>query len=78
MQFSDDDHAQRAIEKFEGFELGGRNIRVNEATQERAPRLNSGPGPGAGATSPFGNDRPAFRAKGKGSRRNLRARKRGF
>ena len=75
VEFSDDDEALRAIEKFEGFELGGRNLRVNEATQERGPRLPSAPGVGA---RPFGDDRPAFRPKGKGSRRNLRARKRGF
>ena len=67
-----DEHAAQAIQKFEGFELGGRNLRVNEATGERGGRPASG-----GFDRSFGRqDRPSFRPKPKGSRRNVRARKR--
>jgi RNA recognition motif-containing protein len=61
--------AQAAVEKFNGQELDGRALRVNEADQ-----------PGRGG-SRFDGGRPAapaFRPRPKGSRRNLRARKRGF
>lgn len=71
VEFSSEEHAAQAIQKFEGFELDGRRLRVNEATGERGPR----PAPGLGR--PFGaQDRPAWRPRPKGSRRNLRARKR--
>jgi RNA recognition motif-containing protein len=71
VQFASDEHAAAAIQKFEGFELGGRNLRVNEATGERG-----GPRPGGGFDRSFGQDRPTFRPRPKGSRRNVRARKR--
>jgi len=71
VQFADDEQAAAAIQKFEGFELGGRNLRVNEATGERGFR------PAGGGERSFGRqDRPGFRPKPKGSRRNVRARKR--
>jgi RNA recognition motif-containing protein len=64
------EQAEAAIERFNGYELAGRNLRINEASK---------PAPW---TSPFGGggpaDRPAFRPRPKGSRRNIRARKRGF
>lgn len=62
------DEAQAAVEKLNGHELDGRALRVDEAGRPspRAPRFAGG------------NDRPAFRPKPKGSRRNVRARKRGF
>lgn len=60
--------AQAAVERFNGYELDGRALRVDEAGQPgpRAPRFDGG--------------RPAanFRPRPKGSRRNVRARKRGF
>jgi len=72
VQFSDDETAAQAISRFEGFELAGRALRVNEATDERGPRLGGGP-------RSFGApDRQAWRPRPKGSRRNVRARKRGF
>jgi RNA recognition motif-containing protein len=72
VEFASDEHASQAIQKFEGFELGGRNLRVNEATGERGARPASG-----GMDRSFGRqDRPSFRPKPKGSRRNVRARKR--
>lgn len=73
VEFADADGVQQAIEKLDGKEIGGRAIRVNEA-QERAPRPPMGPR--GGGPAPFdqsGNIRPA---KPKGSRRNLRGKKR--
>jgi RNA recognition motif-containing protein len=73
VEYASGEHAAAAMEKFNGYELGGRALRVNEAT-ERAPGGPSfrpgGGGPGGG---PGG-----FRPRPKGSRRNVRARKRGF
>jgi RNA recognition motif-containing protein len=60
--------AAQAIQKLDGVELGGRNLRVNEAAPER-----SGPRPG-GAGGGYG--RPGGFSKPKGSRRNIRGRKR--
>jgi RNA recognition motif-containing protein len=75
------EHATQAIQKLDGAELGGRNLRVNEAT-ERAPRSFAGGG-GGGFSRPFGGGgggRPGGpgggHARPKGSRRNVRARKR--
>lgn len=39
VEMGTDDEAQKAIESADGFELGGRAIRVSQA-QERAPRAN--------------------------------------
>ena len=61
--------AAAATEKLNGYELSGRALRVNEAT-ERPP---GGPSFGAGG---FGAGSPSFRPRPKGSRRNLRSRKR--
>lgn len=74
VEYETEEEAQRAIDRFDGYELGGRALRVN-AAQERSPRLGS-----------FGGDRPGFRGgrggygggKSKGSRRNIRAKKRGL
>lgn len=71
VEFSSDDHAAQAIERFEGFEFGGRRLRVNEATNERSPRL---PSPARSFGAP--DRRSDFPPKAKGSRRNVRARKR--
>ena len=75
--FSTDADAALAIERFNGFDLDGRALRVNVA-EERPARAGgfspSGPrGPAGGDF--FGGGRPPPKAKG--SRRNLRARKRG-
>jgi RNA recognition motif-containing protein len=75
VELSTTEQAAAATEKFNGYELDGRALRVNEATDRPTggpgfrPR-GFGSGPGAGA--------PSFRPRPKGSRRNLRARKRGF
>jgi RNA recognition motif-containing protein len=73
VEFTSEEHAAEAIRRFEGFELGGRRLRVNEATDQR-----SGPGGGGGGRfGRFGPDRSGPRpSRPKGSRRNARARKR--
>lgn len=73
VQFASDEQAAIAIQKFDGYELAGRNLRVNEATAERPQRPMGG-----GFARPFGGGRPGGPGGGrpKGSRRNIRARKR--
>ena len=89
-EFSSDTEAADAIRRFDGFELKGRRLRVNNA-EDRPPARAGGPGPrpapqGFSAPSdmyaagdPFGSEgglggQRSF--KNKGSRRGLRARKR--
>lgn len=69
--FADAASAAQAIQKLDGVELGGRNLRVNEATADRSSRPAGG-GYGRGFGGPGG--RPPSRPKG--SRRNIRGRKR--
>ena len=79
VEFGDAAAVSQAIEKLDGTELNGRNVRVSEA-RDRAPR------PPGGGNSGFMDDGSASRdmdfgrrpAKPKGSRRGLRGRKRGF
>ena len=69
IEFADAAVADAAAQRFDGYELNGRNLRVNEAQEKgRSPRDFSGGGPSQGM--------PPRRSKPKGSRRNLRARKR--
>jgi RNA recognition motif-containing protein len=69
VEYDTESDALIAIEKFNGQELGGRAIRVN-AAEERAPQTGgftrSAPPPSGGRSG----------AKPKGSRRNLRSKKR--
>ena len=71
VEFAESDAAAKAIEKYDGHEVNGRKLRVNEA-QDRPARPSFGGGSGFGP--------PKFPKKGKpkGSRKNLRAKKRGF
>jgi len=78
VEYESEDHAREAIERFNGFELGGRALRVN-AAEERRPSGGARPSFGGFAPRPggeggygggFGGGKP------KGSRRNVRARKR--
>ena len=71
VELSTAEHAAAATEKLNGYELGGRALRVNEATD----RPSGGPSFRAGG---FGAGGPSFRPRPKGSRRNLRGRKRSF
>jgi RNA recognition motif-containing protein len=78
VSFATPESAAEAIQKLDGAELGGRNLRVNEATAERSRpggggggyggRSFGGPGGGRGPGGP--PSRP------KGSRRNIRGKKR--
>jgi RNA recognition motif-containing protein len=75
VSFATDEQAAAAIQKLDGHLVDGRNLRVNEATAERGPRLGGGGfnrpyGGGGGRPGGPGGGRP------KGSRRNVRARKR--
>ena len=70
VEFDDSSSAVAAIQKLDGYDLNGRNLRVNEAQEKsRSPRDFTG-----GGGPPMGM--PPRRIKSKGSRRNLRARKR--
>lgn len=76
VSFATDEGAAAAIQKLDGQELDGRNLRVNEASAERPQRSFGG---GGGFSRPFGSGgRPGGPGGGrpKGSRRNVRARKR--
>jgi cold-inducible RNA-binding protein len=70
--FASDEAAAAAIQKLDGHLLGGRNLRVNEASAERPQRSFGG---GGGFSRPFGGGGGGG-ARPKGSRRNVRARKR--
>jgi RNA recognition motif-containing protein len=70
--FATPESAAEAIQKLDGAELGGRNLRVNEATERPGGGGGRFGGPGGGR----GPGRPPSRPKG--SRRNIRGRKRGF
>jgi len=73
VEFAEGTAAATAIEKFNGYEFKGRGLGVKEAI-ERQPRGRN-----------FSDDRPFGAPRGrrgsskpKGSRRNLRSKKRGF
>lgn len=81
-EFATSEEAEKAIELFDGKELGGRPLRVNLA-DERG-RRGGGGRPFSGPPPSFGDDRPSFGGgyggkgggKNKGSRRGLRGKKR--
>jgi RNA recognition motif-containing protein len=84
VEFATAEEAAAAITKFDGYELGGRGLRVN-AAEERRPGQRGPGGPpfggfGGGGGGYGGNQGGAppkgFGGKSKGSRRNLRAKKR--
>ena len=71
--YADEDSARQAIEKFDGHDLGGRPLRVNEATE----RPSRGPMGGGFEDDGFGGGKPPKpQGRPKGSRRNMRAKKR--
>jgi len=88
VEFSSDEDAEKAIQRFDGYELGGRNLRVN-AAEARQPSFGRGGGGGfspgggggfgGGGGGGFGPNAPPKGfggGKSKGSRRNVRAKKR--
>lgn len=88
VEFSSDDDAAKAIERFNGYQLGGRALRVNAAeNRPRGERPSGGPprqsyqpsyepAGGGGEDRDFYGSRGGGGGKPKGSRRNLRAKKR--
>jgi RNA recognition motif-containing protein len=92
VEFEDEDTAQKCIAMMNGKDLKGRSLRVNEA--ENRPPRPAGGGPGGAPYRPSfgrgpGGPPPSFADsmpfddrgrpfKSKGSRRNIRKRKRGF
>ena len=72
VEFTDAESATAAIEKFDGTELNGRKLGVREAEERQRPARNFSD------DRPYGNSRKRTGNKPKGSRRNIRARKRGF
>lgn len=72
VEFTEEASAAEAIERLDGHQLHGRGLRVSQAEerQRRSPNY-AGAGPSARPRGPRGS-------KPKGSRRNLRAKKRGF
>ena len=73
VELGDESAAARAIEELDGKELGGRTLRVS-AAEERRPR--SGPPTGRPSFGGHGGGGSGNRPKPKGSRRNIRRRKR--
>ncbi|MGE5235330.1 MAG: RNA recognition motif domain-containing protein [Acidobacteriota bacterium] len=84
VEFASEAEAEEAIRQFNGREFGGRPLKVN-AAESRPPRVGaprpsapyagfSQPEPAFDSYSGFGGD--ARPARPKGSRRNLRARRR--
>jgi RNA recognition motif-containing protein len=71
VEFSGPSEAAEAIDKFNGYEFGGRELRVNEAQDRprRPPMMDD--------AQPFGSGyRPGKPSRPKGSRRNVRGKKR--
>lgn len=71
--FESAEGAAKAIRALDGTELRGRPLRVNEASPERTGRPRGG---GGYASSGFGAAPGRRPARAKGSRRNIRGRKR--
>ena len=79
VEFESEEDAQKAIERFNGYELSGRALRVNAA--EDRPRSGSGGARGGFGGGGYGGgggggDRFPPGGKSKGSRRNIRGKKR--
>jgi RNA recognition motif-containing protein len=74
VEMSTGEGAASALEKLNGFELHGRALRVDAATEK--PARSMGASPGGFDRGPRSSFAPGPRRRPKGSRRNLRARKR--
>jgi cold-inducible RNA-binding protein len=75
VEFANATDAAEAVGRLDGHELGGRKLRVNQAAEKPASGPGGGGGGGGFTPRPFGGARPS---RPKGSRRNIRGRKRGF
>jgi cold-inducible RNA-binding protein len=79
VEYTKAEDAAAAIERFSGYELGGRKLRVDEAGERPAGGGGGGARPGGGRSFGGGGGAPGPRpGRPKGSRRNVRAHKRGF
>jgi cold-inducible RNA-binding protein len=83
VEFTEASSVATAIEKLDGHELQGRNLRVSEAAerQRRPPGFSDGGGGGGGGgygAGPPRGPKGGGGGKPKGSRRNIRGKKRGF
>ncbi len=76
IELGDEEQAAAAIEKLEGHELEGRKIRVTEAEDRRPSAGGFGGGGFGGGGGGFRPPAMKNRPKPKGSRRNLRGKKR--
>jgi RNA recognition motif-containing protein len=74
--FASAEGSAQAIQKLDGAELGGRNLRVNEATERASRPAGGGFGRPFGGGGGGGGGRPDSFSRPKGSRRNIRGRKR--
>lgn len=73
VEFESEEDAQKAIERFNGYELSGRALRVNAADD----RPRGGPGGQRSFGGGYGGGGDRFPpGKSKGSRRNIRGKKR--
>ena len=76
VEFADEASVMKAIDMFDGYEFNGRTLRINMAEDKQ----NRSRGPSnmdsfGGGRGPRGGFKPK---KPKGSRRNIRAQKRGY
>ena len=71
VEYSSTEEAANAIETFDGKELDGRPLKINEAEERRRPSM-----PSPSYSQGGGNGGYVRPAKPKGSRRNLRRKKR--
>ena len=71
VEFATQEEAAKAIETFDGKDLDGRPLKINEAEERRRPS-----GPPSPSYSQGGDGGYARPSKPKGSRRNLRRKKR--
>ena len=79
VEFSNEEEAEKCIEKFHEHELEGRKLNINMAEDkpQRAPRpFRPGPGPGGGGGQRFGGRGGGKPSRPKGSRRGKRGKKR--
>jgi RNA recognition motif-containing protein len=79
VEFETPEAADEAIEKFDGYELDGRKLRVNPAEDRpprRPPRSFDDEPPFPGDTGGGGGGRGGRPSRPKGSRRGLRGKKR--
>jgi RNA recognition motif-containing protein len=72
VEFTEEEAAAEAIERFDGQQHQGRSLRVSQAEERQRRPSNYGDG------GPSRRPRGPRGSKPKGSRRNLRAKKRGF